>query len=175
MKAPVFDYARPKDVAEASGGISGLIERGAGGSPVSRAFRIWKADEPSNGTVPVIISNSTAPRLYWSLAVSAWPCAATGSRSLDNVRKASPGRARSYPRTSWCCVLTRARSLDSWSTYRAVLLNTRNIGMMPLDVPFVTAIYDPVARIQWTLTYDQRRLILPPEHLPSDQLPLAES
>jgi hypothetical protein len=39
-----------------------------------------------------------------------------GSRSLDNVWKASPRRARSYPRTSWCCVLTRARllTLTGW-------------------------------------------------------------
>ena len=38
-----------------------------------------------------------------------------------------------------------------WSTYRAVSLKTRSMGMMPLEVPLVPRMYDDVARMQWIL------------------------
>ena len=36
-----------------------------------------------------------------------------------------------------------------WSTYRAVSLNTRSMGTMPLDVPLEPRMYDLVARMLW--------------------------
>src|SRR4030081_3302100 len=38
-----------------------------------------------------------------------------------------------------------------WSTYRAVSLNTRSIGIIPLLVPLVPLMYEPVALTLWIL------------------------
>ena len=48
---------------------------------------------------------------------------------------------------------------EPWSIYFAVLLNTRNMGTIPVDIPFVPRIWLPFAR---TLCICKP---IPPDHL----------
>ena len=73
-------------------------------------------------------------------------CFKTVVNLLSLVRTFSPGRISDIC-FSPVSVITSVSGVKHWSTYRAVSLKFRNIGTIPLEVPFVPRINDPLARI----------------------------